>query len=196
MSEKQLLHPHGELTGNEVMVDYLDDNLRRLRRTLSAFTHDGLHWQADAEANSIAVVLWHMGRLLDVFYTQHAFGLTSEQECWIAGGWAEKTDYDPRGLGRDGWGSVNEYTLEEVAAIPQFNLELLMNYIQEVYATVRKCLLETSMLELAKASPGFNGAFTRYQVISMAIMDNVRHLGEIRLIKSLWERSQHQPNID
>lgn len=173
------------------MVDYLDDNLRRLRRTLSALIDEGLHWRVDAETNSIAVILWHMGRLLDVFFTQHVLGMASEQECWIAGGWAEKTGYDPRGLGRDGWGSVNEYTLEEVAAMPQFDLEILLNFIQEVYATVRKYLLDTPMLELTKASSGFDGQFTRYQVISMAIMDNVRHLGEIRLIRSLWERSQH-----
>jgi hypothetical protein len=185
-----LLHPHGELTGNQVMVDYLNDNLRRLKRNLSGLTDDCLHWQADAQANSIAVTLWHIGRLLDVFFTQHVLGLPSNQDRWIAGGWAEKTGYGPRGIGRDGWGSLNEYTLEEVAAMPKFNLELLLNFIEEIYATVREYLLATPMINLAEAAPGFKGQFTRYQVITMAMMDNVRHLGEILLIKALWERTQ------
>lgn len=69
MRENQLLHPHGELTGNEVMMDYLDDNLRRLKRDLTDIDPNCLHWQPDDAANSIAVTLWHMGRILDVFLT-------------------------------------------------------------------------------------------------------------------------------
>ena len=46
------------------------------------------------------------------------------------------------------------------------------------------------MCTLAEPAYGFDGAFTRYQVIVMAMMDNVRHLGEIQLIKSLWQRSK------
>ncbi|MFC1997582.1 DinB family protein [Chloroflexota bacterium] len=188
MIPAQLLHPHGELTANDVMVDYLDYNLRRLKRTLTNLTDDCLYWQADEQANSIAINLWHMGRILDVFFIQLTLGLPSDQECWIAGGWSKKTGYDPRGLGRDGWGSVNEYTLEEVAAMPKFSLELLQEFIENVCGTLREYLLAVQMETLSEAAPGFDGQFTRYQIISMALMDNVRHLGEIRLIKSLWAR--------
>ena len=189
MSTTKLLHPHGELSANEVIVDYLDDNLRRLKRTLANVTDEGLHWRADAQANSIATILWHMGRLLDVFLTQLTKGMASDEERWIAGGWAEESGYDPRGLGSDGWGSVNEYTLEEVSTMPRFGKSLLLGFLEDVYETVRDYILTTPMVNLSEAAPGFDGKFTRYQVISMALMDNVRHLGEIRLILSLWERS-------
>jgi hypothetical protein len=125
---------------------------------------------------------------LDVFFTQLALGFPSDEERWIKGGWAEKTGYDPRGLGRDGWGSLNEYSPEEVAAMPKFLQDQLMEFLEEVYSTVRDYLKATPMSELTKPAAGFEGKFTRYQVISMALMDNVRHLGEIRLIKSLWQR--------
>jgi hypothetical protein len=188
MNENLLLHPHGELTGTEVMVDYLDDNLRRLKRYMETVDEDCLYWLIDPESINIATILWHMGRILDVFFTQLALGLPSKEERWIAGGWSEKTGYDPRGLGRDGWGSLNEYSLEEVAAMPELSEEQLMNFLEDVYGTVRAYLKSTAMIELTKPTAGFGGKFTRYQVISMALMDNVRHLGEIRLIKSLWER--------
>lgn len=188
MTKQDLLFPHGELTGTEVMIDYLDDNLRRLKRQLETVDDDCLCWRIDPESISIATILWHMGRILDVFFTHLALGLPSDQERWFAGGWAENTGYDPRGLGRDGWGSVNEYTLEEVAAMPKFSLDLLLAFIDDVYDAVREYLLAIPMLELAEPAAGFEGKFTRYQVISMALMDNVRHLGEIRLIKSLWMR--------
>lgn len=189
MSENRLLHPHGKLTGNEVLVDILDDHLRRLKRDLIDISSECLHWQADESANSIAVTLWHMGRILDVFFTQLTLGLPADQECWFAGGWAKETGYDPQGLGRDGWGSVNEYTLEEVNAMPKFKLELLLDFIDEVYETLRVYLNSTPMIALAKSAVGLDGQFTCYQVISMALMDNVRHLGEIRMIMSLWGRS-------
>ena len=63
-----------------------------------------------------------------------------------------------------------------------------MDFLEDVYATVREYLQSTYMHELGKPGAGFDGKFTRYQVISMALMDNVRHLGEIRLINSLWQR--------
>jgi hypothetical protein len=183
------LHPHDELTGTEVMIDYLDDNLRRLKRQLANINDDCLYWLIDPESNSIATILWHMGRILDVFFTQLALGLPSDDERWIAGGWVEKTGYDPRGLGRDGWGSLNEYSLEEVAAMPKFSKEQLIVFLEDVYDSVREYLKSTTIQALAKPGAGFEGKFTQYQVISMALMDNVRHLGEIRLTRSLWERS-------
>jgi hypothetical protein len=190
MDPEQLLHPHGELTGVEVMIDYLDDNLRRLKRDLSDISEEGLHWQVDPSANSIGVILWHMGRLLDVFFTRHASGLVPEEECWFRFGWAETTGYDPRGIGRDGWGTLNEYTPAEVAAVPRFSWDQVSGYLEDVYQTVRDYLKSTSMLALAKPGAGFEGKYTRYQIISMALMDNVRHLGEIQLVKSLYERTK------
>lgn len=172
------------------MVDYLDDNLRRLKRDLEGVNDTCLHWKIDDNANSIALTLWHMGRLLDVFLTRLVLGLTPEDECWFQGGWAERCSYDPRGVGRDGWGSLNEYTLEEVAVVPRFRKDDLISYLNQVYDTVRGFLQKTPMNQLAEPGAGFGGKFTKYQVISMALMDNVRHLGEIRLIKSLWHRQQ------
>lgn len=188
MSPKQLLHPHGALSGTEVMVDYLDDNLRRLKRGLQGIDEAGLHWQVDPAANSIAVILWHMGRLLDVFFTQHAAGLPSGEECWFRCGWAEATGYDPRGLGRDGWGTLNNYTPAEVAAMPRFSWDQAWGYLEDVARAVRDYLEATPMTLLAQPGAGFQGQYTRYQIISMALMDNVRHLGEILLIKSLYQR--------
>jgi hypothetical protein len=190
MKSETLLFPHGDLTGPEVMVDYLEDNLRRLNRVLESVDDNGLYWLIDPESISIATILWHMGRILDVFFTQLALGLPSEEERWLASGWAKETGYDPRGLGRDGWGSLNEYSPEEVAAIPMLSQTQLMEFLADVYHTLREYLKATAASDLAQPAAGFEGKFTRYQVISMALMDNVRHLGEIRLIKSLWERSK------
>jgi hypothetical protein len=190
VDESTVLFPHAELSGNEVMIDYLDDNLRRLKRAMEGISAGCLHWKPDPDGNSIAVTVWHMGRLLDVFLTQHVKGQLSDVECWISCGWAEKTGYDPRGLGRDGWGSVNGYTAQEVVDIPCFSAEQLLGYLDDVAAATRLYVRATPMSELAHGAPGFGGKYTRYQVVSMALMDNVRHMGEVYALQGLYERAQ------
>ena len=185
-----ILYPHGELTGIDVMIDILKDTHRRLLRDLEEIHDKCLHWQVDPSTNSIAVILWHMGRLLDVFFTRQALGRLVENEVWFSGGWAETTGYDPSGIGRDGWGTLNEYTPNEISSIPRFTKQLLILYIDQVYENVIDYLQSTKISDLTKPCMGFNGAYTKYQVITMAVMDNIRHKGEIRLIKSLWERKK------
>lgn len=176
------------ITANEVLVDLLEDNRRRVHRAFKEISNDCLHWSADGQANSIAVTAWHMGRLFDVFFTRQLKGEPAENERWFRSGWVEKTGYDPRGIGRDGWGSVNGYTLEEVAAIPRFTHQQLLGYLDDVYNSARE-YIESSLIEdLQAPAAGFDRQYSRYQVIQMALMDNIRHLGEIYTLKSMWAR--------
>jgi hypothetical protein len=189
MSRSGIRFKHGVLDGNQVMVDYLDDNLRRVKRLITRVDEGGLHWKPDPGANSIAVTIWHMGRLLDVFLTQHVKGESSANECWVRNAWVELTGYDPRGIGSDGWGAVNGYTLEEAGAIPHFSKEQVVGYLEQVCDAARIYIQQTPMGDLAQAAPGLGGRYTKYQVLSMALMDNVRHLGEIYALKAARERA-------
>lgn len=188
MEERGLFFPHGEFNANEVVIDYLDDTQRRLKRVMADVGDECLHWVPDPGANSIAVTIWHMGRLMDVFLTQQVLGELSDSECWIHNGWADRTNYDPRGLGRDGWGSVNGYTADEVAAIPRFTKEQVIGYLDDVYNAFRRTVQGTPMVDLAKPAPGFEKYYTKYQVLSMALLDNARHLGEVYALKAMWGR--------
>ena len=172
------------MNANDVLIDLLADNQRRLHRALSALPDDGLYWKPDQESNSIAVTIWHMARILDVFLTQQDQGYPPKSECWFIGGWAAQTDYDPRGLGQNGWGMLTGYTLEEVGTMPHLSREQILGYLDEVYATVTAYLASISIEQLLAPGAGFEGRYTRYQCIQMALMDNVRHLGEIYTLKS------------
>lgn len=177
-------------SANDVLIDILEDNRRRTKRALNNLDDACLYWSPDGEANSIAVTLWHMGRLLDVFFVRQAHGQPPLEECWIRNGWAERTGYHPHGIGRDGWGSVNGYTQEDVAAIPRMTTEQLLGYLDDVYDRVRDYIEQTSIDTMQTKAPGFDGQFTIYQCIQMALLDNIRHLGEITTIKAMWKRQQ------
>ena len=106
------------MNANDVLIDLLEDNRRRLQRVFGLMSDDCLVWKPEADANSIAITVWHMARMMDVFLTQQARGDLPEEECWFQQGWAGQTGYDPRGTGQNGWGMLTGYTQDEVAAIP------------------------------------------------------------------------------
>jgi hypothetical protein len=179
-------------TPGEMLIDLLDDNQRRLVRTVQDADPAMLYWSPDGEANSIGVTIWHMGRLFDVYLVELIAGEPAIDECWFRYGWAEKTGYDPRGIGRDGWGSINGYTPEDIAAIPRLPVADLLAYLDNVYTMVRTYLKTASVSDLAQPGPGFKGKYSKYQLIQMVLLDNVRHMGEILAIQAMWNR-QHPP---
>lgn len=175
------------MNANEVLIDVLEDNRRRIRRALETMSDECLAWNPETEANNILITLWHMGRILDVFLNRQARGCP-EEEIWIQQGWIEQTDYNPAGRGQNGWGMLTGYTQAELKEMPQFMRAQVFTYLYEVYDNVRDFLIQTSEERLFSPAAGFEGKYTQYQCIQMALLDNVRHLGEIFAIKSSWDR--------
>jgi hypothetical protein len=84
------------------------------------------------------------------------------------------------------------YTQEEVAAIPQLTKEQVLGYLDEVYDMVKEYLKNISVEKMQMPGAGFEGKYSQYQCIQMALLDNVRHLGEILAIKARWDRKIKQ----
>jgi hypothetical protein len=177
---------------NDVLIDLLEDNRRRLHRLLDALSDECLNWKPEANANSIIVTLWHMARIFDVFLILQAKGCTSEEECWFQRGWGEQTGYDPRGIGQNGWGMLTGYTQDEVAAMPQLTRDQVLGYLNDMYDIVKEYLTNTSIEKLEMPAAGFEGRYSQYQCVQMALLDNIRHLGEIFALQARWERQKKQ----
>jgi hypothetical protein len=89
----------------------------------------------------------------------------------------------PFGIGpRMSWDGMAEIPAETLSANPDIYLARL----HPCFALIKNTLPFRKAVEAV----GFGGKYTRYQVISMALMDNFWHVGEIRLIKTLCGRSQ------
>ncbi len=183
------------MNANEVLIDLLEDNRRRLHRGLDRMSGECVQWEPEPDANNILVTLWHMARMLDVFLTQNARGNPPEDECWFRLGWAQLTGYDPRGLGQSGWGMLTGYTRGEVVAMPPMRREQVLGYLDDVYDTVKDYLAGIPEGLLLTPGEGFEGKYSKYQCIQMALMDNVRHLGEIFAIESSWKRRMNQSEL-
>lgn len=180
------------MNANDVLIDMLEDNRRRLRRCLDDMDTACMTYRPDPEANNIAITIWHMARTFDVFLTLLVKGLAPEQELWVSANWAAQTDYDPSGIGSRGWGALMGYSQEEVAAVPLLDKEQSLSYLDVVYDAVKDALANTPFENLEQPTTSLEGKYTKYQCIQMALLDNIRHLGEIFAIESSWKRKQVQ----
>jgi len=104
--------------------------------------------------------------------------------------WAEKSGYDPRGLGVNGWGMLTGYSLEEMQQIPKFEKDILRGYYDEMVAVIQTYVEETSEAELAQPAPGFEGKRTKFYWVRHPLFDLTRHVGEMLALKAMWERQQ------
>lgn len=168
----------------ELLLDWLDTLAARLTEEIEDTPATAFVWQPDAEANSIALTLWHIGRAWDVLRVRVLQQGPVTQEIWHQAGWRERTGYDPTGKGWDGVGNLAGYTPAEVAEVPKQSKEELLTYLQQVHAP----------LHTAIANLGPDDLFavveeqSVYAWISNFIRDGYEHLGEIKAIKAMWQR--------
>ena len=157
----------------ELLAEWVADLRGSVERQLARTPEAALHWRPARETNSIADTVWHIARWLDLvaMWLQNA---AAERQHWIADGWAERTGYDPRGLGTDGLGAISGYTFDEVEAIPQLRADQLLGYLGAVCDDVIPRLRATD-----------DASAQRYKGVVQGIFG---HLGEIAALRTLYER--------
>jgi hypothetical protein len=160
-------------TRGELLAEWVADLRAALERQLTATPDPALHWRPAHEMNSIGDTVWHVARWLDLV-TMWLENGSPERQHWIADGWAERTGYDPRGVGTDGTGAISGYTFAEVEAIPTLRGDQLRQYLGAVCDDVIPRLRAADDV----AAQRFKGV----------IQGTFGHLGEIATLRTLFER--------
>jgi hypothetical protein len=157
----------------ELLGEWVADLRAALERELSKTTDEALHWRPGREMNSIGDTVWHVARWLDLvsMWLQNA---APERQRWIADGWAERTGYDPRGIGTDGIGAISGYTFAEVETIPKLRRDQLLQYLGSVSDDL-----------VARLRTADEAASKRYKSVLQGAFG---HAGEIAAIRTLYER--------
>jgi hypothetical protein len=163
----------------ELMAQWFEDVGARLRRRVERLDEDALEWRADDRGNNIRETVWHMARWIDVL-TRLADGTQPAAERWFADGWAERTGYDPRGIGDDGLGALSGYTFEEVLAIPRLSSSELLQYVDSVIAPLAQRL---------RALPDDESAANAIRRPARILQGCFGHIGEIDALLAIRERS-------
>lgn len=176
------------MTDKEVLIDLMNDIGTEIRDEIGEMSAEELAWQPDPQANSIGVTVWHVARWLDVLSTRILGTGATEDELWHTQGWAQRTGYDPRGIGASGLGNVTGYTIEEVAAIPPMSAADLLAYLDSTIEAVNSCISEMPDGALYEKVPGIGKSRTSYGWIKLLMKGCMGHLGEIQTLKSIHER--------
>jgi hypothetical protein len=161
------------MNDKEILLDILAHFSGWVQWVMDGMTLDTLRWQPDKEANNIAVTMWHISRSFDLLKVRLMENRPVEEELWFTKGWASKTGYDPRGKG---W----------ILPVGE-----LLQYFDEAIEALHSYLENKPTDALYENAPGWPAdPQTAYVCIRNFLMDSLGHLGEIRAIKAMKERTE------
>ena len=160
-------------TRGDMLAEWVVDLHGIVERQLAGMPEAGLHWRPARETNSIGDTVWHIARWLDLVSMWLQNG-APERQHWIADGWAERTGYDPRGVGTDGLGAISGYTFAEVEMIPKLRADQLLAYTAAVCDDV-----------IPRLRAADDATAKRYKGV---VQGTFAHLGEIAALRTLFER--------
>ncbi len=176
------------MTDKEVLIDLMNELGTDMRNEIGDMGAEELAWQPDPQANSIGVTVWHVARWLDVLSTRILHTGAAEDELWHTQDWAQKTGYDPRGIGASGLGNVTGYTIEEVTAIPRMSSTDLLTYLDSTIQAVNSRINDMPGGALHEKVPGLGKSRTSYGWIKLLLKGCMTHVGEIQTLKAMRER--------
>jgi uncharacterized damage-inducible protein DinB len=163
----------------ELMAKWFEDAGARVRDRMARLDEDALEWRADDRGNNVRETVWHMARWIDVL-TRILDGTQPATERWFADGWAQRTGYDPRGIGDGGLGALTGYTFEEVLAIPRLTATDLARYLDSVIGPLAQRL---------RALPDDEAAARAVRRANSILQGCFGHIGEIDALLAIRERS-------
>lgn len=165
--------------------DILVDAFGRIRDAVHGAVDGGspatLAYRPDADANSIAWLVWHLTRIQD----DHVADVAGTEQVWITEDWVARFGL-PFTPADHGYG----HTTEQVAALGGTTAELLLGYHDAVHdATVHylRGLTRTDLDRIVdeRWDPPVSLAVRLVSVVA----DNLEHAGQAAYVRGLAQRS-------
>jgi DinB family protein len=163
----------------ELMAKWFEDVGARVRERIKGLDEDALEWRADDRGNNVRETVWHMARWIDVLI-RILGGTQPSTERWFTDGWAQRTSYDPRGIGDDGLGALTGYTFEEVLRVPRLTATELVRYLDSVIGPLAQRL---------RGLPDDEAAARAVRRATGILQGCLGHVGEIDALLAIRERS-------
>ncbi|HYU82609.1 MAG TPA: DinB family protein [Candidatus Polarisedimenticolia bacterium] len=163
----------------ELMAKWFENVGARVREQIGSLDEDALEWRADDRGNNVRETVWHMARWIDLL-TRVLDGTQPSTERWFTDGWAQRTGYDPRGVGDSGLGTMTGYTFEEVLKIPRLDATELIRYLDSVVGPLAQRL---------RALPDDEAAARSVRRVTGILQGCFSHVGEIDALLAIRERS-------
>lgn len=128
----------------------------------------------------IAWLVWHLSRVQDANFS----GLMERSQLWITDGWHARFNMPPEP--RD-YGSGHRHTIEQVEAFTVNDKQLLLDYLDAVFARTKDYLSTVSNADLNQIlnEPQYHPLPTLSIRLASVINCNTRHAGQIEYLRGL-----------
>jgi uncharacterized damage-inducible protein DinB len=140
---------------------------------------DQLGERLDAEANTIAWLVWHLTRVQD----DHVAEVAGRDQVWSTGGWRERFDL-PFDAQATGYG----HSRQDVAAV-QVSAALLLGYADAVHEQTVRYVRGLSDTDLDRVvDTAWDPPVTLAVRLVSVISDDLQHAGQAAFIRGVLDR--------
>ena len=169
------------MSATDVISTSLERNWGMVGRALEGLDDAVIARQPNDDSNSIAWLMFHMNRVVDLFINQR---IRSQSQVWIDAGWHQKfgMDGDPATNGQ-GW------TKEQLAEWTPPGKEVLLGYFEAVKDSAREYLngLTDEDLEASIIVPPATEPRLLSDILGVMVFDNITHGGQIAYLRGYYQ---------
>ncbi len=170
----------------EIYREQIADLSAALAIQTTEIADDLLYTRPGAKLNPVGFLYWHLLRVWD-FDLALSAGTSPTEDIWHRGDYAERSGYQPDGLGLRGTGMGVGYTDAQVDAV-RVPTDILIAYHQQLLAETTALLAtaDDATLRASRPSPANPGQqITGTARLQHTVSHSHGHLGEIRFIKGM-----------
>ena len=165
----------------DVTLQSIDDYGRQLLKAIEGLSIEEARWMPTPESNHILWILWHIGRMEDMWGWYLRGGGYS---AWIEGGWANRLGIDAK---RNGSGD----SIDQVRNFPDLQVEEVTEYWQVARNLLIPSIkqISTRMLPIKHTEIWTHApdrAPTLLWVLGRLPVENGQHTGHIAYIRGLY----------
>jgi uncharacterized damage-inducible protein DinB len=167
------------MTTGELFADAFGRVREVVCDVVDGLSSDELAWRVDADANSIAWLVWHLTRIQD----DHVAAVAGVDQAWTSSGWAQRFAL-PFDVADTGYG----HSSAEIAAVVT-DAEALRGYHEAVYENTLRFVGQLVDGDLDRiVDERWDPPVTMGVRLVSVITDDLQHAGQAAFVRGLLER--------
>jgi hypothetical protein len=164
---------------SDVLIEAYGRIRELVHQATAGLSPDDLAYRPEADANSIAWLVWHLTRIQD----DHVAELAGREQAWVAGRWHER--FAMPETTETGFG----HSSAQVAAVRPPAPEVLLDYHDAVADETVTYLATVDADELDRViDRSYDPPVTVGVRLVSVLSDNLQHAGQARYVRGIVER--------
>jgi len=168
------------MTSSELLVDAFGRIRATVHEAVRGLTPEQLAVRLDADANSIAWLVWHLTRIQD----DHIAAVADVEQVWTSAGWVERfaLPFDP-------WATGYAHSSADVAAVTVESGDLLVGYYDAVHEQTIRFVERITDADLDRiVDDSWDPPVTLGVRLVSVINDNTQHAGQAAYVHGIVVR--------